>query len=125
MPLFVQNVAGHISGMPGVFISCVFSASLSTVSATMNSLAGIIYVDYMKPMKLFQHTESNANHAMKIIVVVVGTFCVLAGMVVDKFNSLFQLINTVAGAVTGGMFGVFTLGMLYPRANATVIIVPD
>ncbi len=28
VPHFVQDVVGHISGMPGLFISCVFSASL-------------------------------------------------------------------------------------------------
>lgn len=120
VPLFVQNVAGHITGMPGIFISCVFSASLSTVSATMNSLAGIIYVDYLKSMKLFKHSDSNANLCMKLIVVVVGTFCIFAGIIVEKFHSLFQLVNTVAGSTVGAVFGVFTLGMLYPWANTKV-----
>lgn len=120
IPRFVQDVAGHIPGMPGIFISCVFSASLSTVSANLHSVAGIIYGDYVRPLKMFPPTDFNANLSMRIIIILLGTICAFGGILVENFKSIFQVMTTVAGTTTGAKFGVFTLGMLYPWANQKV-----
>lgn len=117
VPRFVQGVVGHLNGMPGVFISCVFSASLSTVSANLNTLAGIIYLDFIKPLRSYRHTERRANLLMKTIIILLGIECAMGAVIIEKFSSIFQLANTVAGTCTGAIFGVFTAGMLYPWAN--------
>lgn len=57
---------------------------------------------------------------MKIIVFAIGTLAAMGGIIVEQFHSIFQVINTVAGTCVGAVFGVFTLGMLYPWANKTV-----
>lgn len=120
VPRFVEDVVGHMSGMPGMFISCVFSASLSSVSATMNALSGVIYLDYIKPLKFYRHTERRANIIMKAIIILFGIECIFGVFFVAKFSSLFQLVNTVGGTIIGAKFGVFTLGMLWPWANKHV-----
>lgn len=125
MPYFVNDMVGHISGMPGIFISCVFSASLSTVSATMNSLAGITYNDCIRPLNLFKHNDANANRCMKILTVALGLLSLMGGVIVERFGSIFQVMGTIAGSTTGAVFGVFTLGMLYPWANTKVNHVSD
>ncbi|XP_037039646.1 sodium-coupled monocarboxylate transporter 1-like isoform X2 [Bradysia coprophila] len=89
-----------------------------SISATLNSMAGIIYSDYIKPLRLFKHSDSTANLTMKFTIVVLGIFCVLAGFVVEQVESIFQVINTIVGMTCGAVFGVFCLGMLYPRANS-------
>lgn len=120
MPRFVQDVAGHISGMPGVFISCVFSASLSTISAALHSLSGVVYNDYIRPKKWFADTDSNANLMMRAIIFLMGTYCALGGFIVEHFSSIYAMVTTVAGISTGAIFGSFTIGMLYPWANQKV-----
>lgn len=92
MPYFVQDVTGHLKGMPGVFISCVFSAGLSTMSATLNSLSGIMYEDWVRPFNFFKHTERSSNLSMKAIVVVLGVYCVAMGIVVDQFQNILQMV---------------------------------
>ncbi|XP_030369982.1 sodium-coupled monocarboxylate transporter 2 [Scaptodrosophila lebanonensis] len=116
VPYFVQDVVGHLKGMPGVFISCVFSAALSTMSASLNSLAGIIYFDYIKPH--IHHTEHKANIVMKLFIFSVGVFCILGGIFVSKFSSLLQIIYCIGGIIFGSIGGVFLLGMLIPRAHS-------
>lgn len=120
MPRFVRDVAAHIPGMPGIFISCVFSASLSTVSAGLHATSGIIYGDYIRPLKLFAHTDANANRSMRVLIFLLGTMCAFGGVLIERFQSIFQIMNTVAGMTTGAKFGVFTIGMLYPWANQKV-----
>lgn len=118
MPFFVQDVMGHLLGMPGIFISCVFSAALSTMSALLNSLAGVVYFDYIKPF--IKHTDARANNIMKVFVVVMGCYCILGGFVVQKFSSILQTILTITGINTGAVVGVFLLGMFVPRVNGKV-----
>lgn len=120
VPRFVQDVAGYIPAMSGIFISCVFSASLSTVSANLHAVAGIMYSDYVRPLKLFAHTDVNANRTMRIIIFVLGTICAFGGIIVEHCRSIFQALMTVSGITTGAKFGVFTIGMLYPWANQKV-----
>ena len=113
----------------------------STMSASLNSLAGLIYENYIHPMKCFKHTEVKANLTMKSLVVLTGIYCILMGFVVENFdyilqvwygyvrsnsftiNSLvLQMVMTFAGISQGAVFGVFTVGMLWPRANKHVNI---
>jgi len=43
-----METVGHIPGLGGLFVAGIFSASLSTVSAAVNSLAAVTLEDYMK-----------------------------------------------------------------------------
>lgn len=120
MPFFVQDIMGYLKGMPGVFISCVFSAALSTLSASLNSLAGIVYFDYIKPR--IKHTESRANFIMKSIVLFTGLYCIAAGVIVEKFSSIIQMLYSITGVTFGAVFGVFLLGMLVPQSHGRVVL---
>lgn len=117
VPYFAQDVVGHIPGLTGVFICCVFSAGPSTMSANLNSLAGIIYEDYIRK-KIKHPTDEKANNIMKLIIAVTGIYCALMGLVVENFSSLLQLVMTVSSVNNGATWGVFCLGMLWPYANA-------
>lgn len=50
MPLYVMDMLSGYPGIPGLFIAGVFSAGLSTISATVNSLAAVILEDFIKPL---------------------------------------------------------------------------
>lgn len=54
MPLFVVDAMGDMPGLPGLFVSGIFSASLSTISAAMNSLAAVTLEDYIKVCECVQ-----------------------------------------------------------------------
>ncbi|KAH8357419.1 hypothetical protein KR084_000834 [Drosophila pseudotakahashii] len=120
MPFFIQDIMGHLMGMPGIFISCVFSASLSSLSASLNSFAGVVYFDYIKPR--INHTDAKANATMKLVIVVMGAYCIAGGFVVQNFNSIIQTMWTITGINMGAVVGVFCLGMFVPRCNAKVAV---
>lgn len=48
LPLFVMEVASKIPGLPGIFMAGVFSASLSSMSSSLNTIAGSIYEDFIR-----------------------------------------------------------------------------
>ncbi|XP_055904619.1 sodium-coupled monocarboxylate transporter 2-like [Eupeodes corollae] len=121
MPFFVQDVAGHLKGMPGVFISCVFSAALSTISANLNSLSGVFYFDCVKPF--IKHTEQKANFIMKAFVFICGLYCICGGFIVEKSNSILQTVLTIGGMTQGSIVGVFFLGLLVPKAHGKAALI--
>merc|ERR1719433_1997991 len=49
LPLFVMDSMGNYPGLSGLFISGIFSGSLSTVSSAINSLAAVTMEDFIKP----------------------------------------------------------------------------
>lgn len=87
------------------------------MSALMNALSGIVYSDYIQPLKLYEHTERNANITMKALVVLTGLYCVAMGPFVEQFSTILQMVMTIAGVTSGASMGVFCLGMLWPWAN--------
>lgn len=48
MPLFIMESVGHFPGLGGLFVAGIFSATLSTVAACLNSLAAVTLEDYIK-----------------------------------------------------------------------------
>lgn len=42
-----MQVAGHVSGLPGIFLAGLASSALSTMSASMNTLSGVIYETFI------------------------------------------------------------------------------
>lgn len=64
---FVMDVAGYIPGLPGLFLAGLVSSSLSTMSACLNTLAGMIYDDFIKNwLPESPNQEARAANIMKV-----------------------------------------------------------
>lgn len=48
MPMYIIDALGQYPGVAGLFVAGIFSASLSTVSTALNSLAALTLEDYFK-----------------------------------------------------------------------------
>nr|XP_023027478.1 sodium-coupled monocarboxylate transporter 2-like [Leptinotarsa decemlineata] len=116
LPYYVLEVGGTIPGLSGLFIAGVFCASLSTLSGSLNCLAGTIYEDFLK-ISLEKKGFSNAS-ALKILVVIIGTLGTLMVYIVEHLGGLLALAIGLGSVAHGPLLGIFTLGVLFPRANA-------
>ncbi|XP_021359993.1 sodium-coupled monocarboxylate transporter 2-like [Mizuhopecten yessoensis] len=67
LPLFVMDVLGHMPGIPGLFVSCLFSGALSTLSSGLNSIAAVILEDCVKIFCFKEMSERKATFASKIL----------------------------------------------------------
>ena len=45
-----MDLLGSYPGVPGLFVACVYSAALSTVSSGLNSLATVCLKDFIQPL---------------------------------------------------------------------------
>lgn len=123
LAIYVIDALSHIPGIAGLFVSGIFSASLSTVSSCLNSLAAVTLEDYLKPLYLFvtkrQFSLSPNRSAFptKIIAACYGVVCIGMAFVAQHIGGVLQMSLVVFGAVGGPLFGLFTLGMSLPCAN--------
>lgn len=62
-----MDVAGHLSGLTGVYLAGLASCALSTMSSSLNTLAGTIYDDFIEG-RLAENAnkEARATTIMKV-----------------------------------------------------------
>ena len=117
-PLFIAREMPI--GIAGLIVAGIFSAAQSTVSTSMNSTATAIVTDFMRPFNACQ-SEQGYLKAARGITMVMGIAGTLLGLVfVDpEIKSLFDAFIKVIGLFMGVLGGLFVLGVLTKRANAT------
>lgn len=120
-PLFVIDFMGHIAGLAGLVVSGIFAASLSTISAALNSLAAVTLQDYVRPtykkIKGQTFTEKQNTRASKILACLYGFLCIGMAFLAQLLGGILQAALTIFGVVGGPLLGLFSLGMLNTRPN--------
>lgn len=110
-------------GLVGLIIAAILSAAMSTISSGMNSSATVflkdIYQRYFNP-------NPGAKKEMTILYTVTGLTGVISivfGIAMIGVKSILDLWWELSGILSGGMLGLFLLGMIAKKArNAEAII---
>jgi len=116
-PYFVMEVLSDKPGLPGVFLACIFSGSLSTISSGLNSLAAVIIEDIYKGLLGRKLTDERQGFVSKIFSVVLGAIVILLTYVVSYLGSILNAALSLFGVLSGPIMGVFFLGFFFPQAN--------
>ncbi|KAK5641230.1 hypothetical protein RI129_009777 [Pyrocoelia pectoralis] len=117
VPYYVLQTVGHLPGLPGLFSAGILSACLSSFSSSLNSVACIIYQDFLLPFLPKNITERRGSNILKLIVLVFGIICVLLVYVIENVSGIFPLSTVLQAVTCGPIMGLFTLGILFPSAN--------
>ncbi|XP_077999196.1 sodium-coupled monocarboxylate transporter 1-like, partial [Glandiceps talaboti] len=117
MPYFVMDILYHIRGLPGLFISCMFCAALSTVSSGLNSLAAVTGEDIVR--QIWKDLPDKTYTRITVgLAVFYGLFSVFMAWVSSLLGSVLQATISVFGMLGGPLLGIFTLGLFVPWANS-------
>ncbi|XP_046397266.1 sodium-coupled monocarboxylate transporter 1-like [Ischnura elegans] len=120
LPYLVMDTSGHVPGIPGLFVAGMFSAALSSVSTGLNSLAATTFEDFVKGVLLpkREFSETTSATILKSIAFVYGAICIALTYVVAQLGALLQITMSLLSMTSGPIFGIFSLGILVPWANA-------
>lgn len=116
-PYYVMQVLSSKPGLPGVFLACIFSGSLSTISSGLNSLAAVIIEDAYKGLLGRKLSDQRQGLVSKIFSVALGVFVMLLTYVVSFLGSVLNAALSLFGVLSGPIMGVFFLGFFFPQAN--------
>lgn len=106
-------------GVVGLLIAAVFAAAMSTLSSSINSVTTAITTDFYRR---FYNNRSEKHYlslakAVTLVIGVIGTGLALA-MAKWGIASLWDQFNMILGLFTGGLGGVFLLGIFSERTTA-------
>jgi solute:Na+ symporter, SSS family len=105
-------------GVVGLILSAMISAAVCSLSADLNSLAAVGVEDYYKKAKPHQ-SDKHYLKASRIIVVFSGILTILIGIFYVNAGSegVLGIIFTLYAIFSGGIVGIFLLGLFSARAN--------
>ncbi|XP_048651376.1 sodium/iodide cotransporter isoform X2 [Marmota marmota marmota] len=122
MPLFVLDIFKDLPGVPGLFLACAYSGTLSTASTSINAMAAVTVEDLIKPRK--------PNLATRKLMLISKGLSLIYGSVCLTVAALSSLLGggvlqgsfTVMGVISGPLLGTFVLGMFLPACNTPGVL---
>ena len=109
-PYFIVNSLP--TGLRGLLIASIFAAGMSTVSTSVTSAATIILTDYYKPLRR-QDGPSDVL-ILRLSSAVIGMLGCLVAIAMLSVQSIIDAWWTLSSIFSGGMLGLFLLGII-PR----------
>ena len=106
------------TGVAGLLIAGVFSAAMSSLDSSMNSVASAVTTDFYRRFRPNKNDREYLNFARWATAIVGISGTALALMMAGwNIKSLWDQFNTFIGLFAGGLGGLFILGMFTKRAN--------
>ncbi|GFS00670.1 sodium-coupled monocarboxylate transporter [Elysia marginata] len=117
LPMFVMDVLGDVIGLPGLFVSGLFSGALSTISSGLNSISAVILEDIVKNY-VGNVNDKRARIISQVLALIFGVICLGLTYVASNLGSVLQAALSLFGMIGGPLLGLFSLGMFFPWANS-------
>uniref|UniRef100_A0AAR2ISU0 Solute carrier family 5 member 5 n=1 Tax=Pygocentrus nattereri TaxID=42514 RepID=A0AAR2ISU0_PYGNA len=123
MPYMVLDIFRDLPGVPGLFLACAYSGTLSTVSTSINAMAAVTMEDLLKPC-LFGSSQRKQILLSKALSFMYGASCVTTAALCSLLDwGVLQGSFTVMGVVNGPLLGAFILGIFIPATNKPGVFV--
>jgi Na+/proline symporter len=108
------------TGVSGLLVAGIFSAAMSSISSSLNSVSTAYCNDFHQHFRP-KTTDRKLLKIARIATVLTGIAGVLLALWMANSNikSLWDQFYRFLGLFTGGLGGMFLLGMLTKKANAT------
>ncbi|XP_013362734.1 PREDICTED: sodium/iodide cotransporter [Chinchilla lanigera] len=122
MPLFVLDIFEDLPGVPGLFLACAYSGTLSTASTSINAMAAVTVEDLVKP-RLPGLAPRRLVLVSKGLSLLYGSACLAVAALSSLLGGgVLQGSFTVMGVISGPLLGAFVLGMFLPACSALGVL---
>jgi solute:Na+ symporter, SSS family len=117
---FPQFIVGELpAGMAGLLIAAIFAAAMSTLSSNINSVAAVITSDFYRVIAR-NPTRRHIMLTARISGIIAGIIGILVALMLATWNiaSLWDQFNLFLGLLTGGLGGLFLMGVFFDRISS-------
>lgn len=122
-PYFI--VHGLPAGVTGLVVASLFSAGMSTISTSINSSATIILMDFFRKLHKGESSNRKDMAVLYLSSFLVGAIGVVVGLLMMKIEGVLDAWWKLASIFSGGMLGLFLLGLVchkVKKSNAVVAV---
>lgn len=109
------------SGVIGIIIAAVLASSISTLAATVNSIATIFTMD----LYAFFRKEHNQAKLLKVGRVVAVVAMAIGLIVAKLFNNIYQVLQylwNISSFIIPGIVAIFILGLYWDKTTITGVL---
>lgn len=107
------------AGLRGLLVASILAASMSALSAGVNSVSTAIFNDFLNSRGL---TEASATR-VRVISVVTGLLCTCLASMIGALGSIMEIAVRVIDGFAGPLLAVFLLGMLSRRIGSAAALI--
>ncbi len=105
-------------GAVGLVMVGLFSAAMSSLDSTINSLSATTMQDIFKSFLNKNYSEKQELYLSKILTIFWGTVCTIFAFFVGNISdSIIVSMNKIGSLANGPILGVFLLGILTTKAH--------
>ncbi|MSO23168.1 MAG: hypothetical protein EXQ58_07945 [Acidobacteria bacterium] len=120
VPHFAAKMLPH--GLAGLVVASIFAGSMSTVSASLNSLATSSVVDFYKRLIQKQGSDAHYTRASRCATLLWGVLATVGAFYADRLGALAMAFTKISSLMGGIILGIFVLGVLSRRATGLGVI---
>lgn len=127
LPLFVDDIGSHVPGFLGVWITAIYSASLSAIASSLNAISTVVNEHFIQPWMslkdsgrknrletLIAHKPLLLIRVLAIFLSIIMLFFTWIGIALkDSLKARILFAN----AFSCPSFGLFILGLLNPKST--------
>jgi len=118
LPLLVLDILGTMPGLSGLFLACIFSGSLSSISSALNAMSCVLTEDFIKAFcwKSLSGRWEVVMSKLMVVLMGVAQFFMAAG-ISQASGLVLQLSYTLFSTTGGPLLALFIAGILFPCTN--------
>ncbi|MDZ7693653.1 MAG: hypothetical protein U5K69_21465 [Balneolaceae bacterium] len=104
-------------GIAGLLIASIFAAGMSTISTSLNSSATVFLTDYYERFFKRSATEKDSMRVLYLSSFLIGSTGIVIGLLLINVTSALDAWWKLSSIFSGGMLGLFLLGIFTRKKN--------
>jgi SSS family solute:Na+ symporter len=105
------------SGVTGLLIAAIFAAGMSTISTSLNSAATVLHTDFFRRFLRPGADDPTSLRFLRVATLVFGVVGTSVSFLLLNVASALDAWWTLSSIFSGGILGLFLLGMMCRRAT--------
>jgi len=118
--IFLTFVINYLpTGLIGLIIAAILSASMSSTSAELNSLASTTVIDIYKRLIKKNASDKHYLNVSKAATVLWGVYAIGFALFANRLGTLIEAVNVLGSLVYGTILGIFLVAFYFRRVTGT------
>ncbi|XP_037779304.1 sodium-coupled monocarboxylate transporter 1-like [Penaeus monodon] len=118
LPFYVMDRLSSIPGLPGLFVACIFSGALSTISSGVNSQAAVTWEDvFSRRPSCAKLSKTSQAWITKFLALGYGVLAMGLAFLAGHMGGVLQAAIAVTSSVAGPMLACFIMALFLPFTN--------
>lgn len=118
--IFLTFVIKYLpAGLIGLVLAAILSASMSSTSAELNSLASTTVIDIYKRLIKKNASDKHYLKVSKAATVLWGVYAIGFALFANRLGTLIEAVNVLGSLVYGTILGIFLVAFYFKRVKGT------